>query len=83
VYLVICISFRPVVFMFGRLCHMCVMCQVYVRIILNSVCFYGLDMAFISDSKRTSCLSGVFEWAFHCILIGIFQFNYMCLLFSP
>jgi hypothetical protein len=43
VYLVIGLSFQCVVFlMFGRLCHLCVLCRLYVERLLNSVYFLWL-----------------------------------------
>jgi hypothetical protein len=55
VYSVIGLSFQCVLFlMSGLLCYMCVLCRVYVgRIWVLFVCFYGLDMLFISDFKCT------------------------------
>jgi hypothetical protein len=66
VYLVIGLSIQCVVFLvFGRLCYtcMCVLCQVYsyVERIFSFVCFYGLDMFFISEFKCASSLSCAFE----------------------
>jgi hypothetical protein len=45
-------------------CPVSSICWEYFDICLFVCLFYGLDMVFVSDFQYTSCLSGVFQWAF-------------------
>jgi hypothetical protein len=62
--LVIDLSFQCVVFLkFDPLCHMYVLCQVYVQVYkVLFVCLYSLGMFFTSDFKFMFRLSDVGEW---------------------
>jgi hypothetical protein len=71
VYLVIGFSFQRIVFLvFGRLCYMRALCQVYLYVerILCFVCLLvWLGYVLYNGFKYMSCLSYVFELIFNAV----------------